>query len=118
MPINYKKDDQLPGAEFTIARADGGALGFVEADVDSVTLIAREVGSSTPAFQYAIPDADWSINGGGTAIEGTYFPEAEHTADPAKFDIEIRVVVDGKPITFPNDQHGRMNVVGGLYVAP
>ena len=114
MAIQYKTDDLLPATEFTIARSGGEALGFDTADVDSVTIIARKAGDA-PLFQVAA--SSWEMNAEGTAITGTYLPAEGHTAVAGNYRLEVRLVVAGKPITFPNGSHGNMSVLENLYDA-
>lgn len=113
MAITLKAGDRLPVATFAIARADGAALGFSADDIDSITIIGRKKGAAAPAFQSEV--TDFEVTDGGNRIEGEYAWGEGETDEPGQYHLEVRVIVAGVPITFPNDQHETLMIAPRLF---
>lgn len=114
-PSTLKAGDLEPGQSFTLSRPDDEPLGFETADVEAVWFVVRAAGSTEPIVQEEVDD--WAI--ADEALTGTYSWQAGDTDEPGKYNMEVRVVLTGnRPITFPNDQHGRLEIISPLYAEP
>lgn len=99
-----KRGDRWPAFQATLAKKDGGSLGFTDDDISAVKLLMARANVSTLTVDAEV--SSYSVNGAGTELSITHeWGEGEtDTAGHYRAEVEV-TLVDGSRATFPNDDY-------------